>query len=43
MFATTEADKLPPTDLSRCQRFDFRRLTRAEVVARLRHVARVRA
>jgi DNA polymerase-3 subunit gamma/tau len=37
-FATTEAHKLPDTIVSRCQRFDFRRITTADIVRRLRQV-----
>ncbi len=39
MFATTEAQKIPVTILSRCQRFDFRRIPHNEIVNRLRHIA----
>src|SRR5258706_5714672 len=35
-FATTEAHKLPDTIVSRCQRFDFRRITTTDIVKRLR-------
>lgn len=35
VLATTEAHKLPETILSRCQRFDFRKLTIAKMVNRL--------
>lgn len=38
LFATTEADKLPVTVLSRCQRFDLRRIP-AELLAE--HFARI--
>lgn len=38
IFATTEPHKVPITILSRCQRFDFRRIPLAKVVARLRHI-----
>jgi len=38
VFATTEVRKVPLTVLSRCQRFDLRRLTVAELVA---HFARI--
>jgi DNA polymerase-3 subunit gamma/tau len=38
-FATTEANKIPRTILSRCQRFDFRLLSRAELNARLESIA----
>ncbi len=37
-FATTEAHKLPDTITSRCQRFDFRRITTADIVHRLKQV-----
>ncbi len=39
VFATTEVHKIPATILSRCQHFNFRRIPRMEIVARLRHVA----
>jgi len=39
-FATTEPNRIPRTILSRCQRFDFRLLTRAELTARLETIAR---
>src|SRR5688572_5691131 len=38
IFATTEVHKLPDTIVSRCQRFDFRRITVADIVKRLRQV-----
>ncbi len=38
-FATTEPAKIPRTILSRCQRFDFRLLTRDELSARLTAIA----
>ncbi|MBI4565424.1 MAG: DNA polymerase III subunit gamma/tau [Planctomycetes bacterium] len=38
IFATTELHKLPDTILSRCQQFDFRRVTSADIVKRLRQV-----
>jgi len=39
IFATTEIHKIPATILSRCQHYNFRRIAKAEVIARLRHVA----
>ena len=39
ILATTEVHKLPATILSRCQRFDFRRIDSAEIVGRLKYVA----
>lgn len=36
ILATTEAHKIPVTILSRCQRYDFKRLTRDEISERLR-------
>lgn len=39
ILATTEVHKLPATILSRCQRFDFRRIDSNEIVGRLKYVA----
>lgn len=39
IFATTEPHKLPVTILSRCQRFDFKRVPLAKIIARLRDIA----
>ncbi|MDR4478795.1 MAG: DNA polymerase III subunit gamma/tau [Nitrospira sp.] len=39
IFATTEIHKIPATILSRCQHFNFRRISKAEIVQRLRYVA----
>jgi len=39
ILATTEAHKVPPTILSRCQRFDFRPLGREVIAAHLKKVA----
>ena len=36
ILATTEPQKLPATILSRCQRFDFRRIAPDQIIARLR-------
>ena len=38
IFATTEIHKVPATILSRCQRFDFKRLTAEEIFRRLSHL-----
>ncbi|MGQ9674879.1 MAG: DNA polymerase III subunit gamma/tau [Chloroflexota bacterium] len=38
VLVTTEPHKLPATILSRCQRFDFRRIPLKESVARLAHI-----
>jgi DNA polymerase-3 subunit gamma/tau len=38
VLATTEAHKILPTILSRCQRFDFRRLSLADVVSKLTRI-----
>jgi len=35
ILATTEIHKMIPTIISRCQRFDFRKLTMAEIIKRL--------
>jgi DNA polymerase-3 subunit gamma/tau len=40
VLATTEPHKIPATVVSRCQRFDFRRISVAEIVEHLRHIAR---
>jgi DNA polymerase-3 subunit gamma/tau len=40
ILATTEPQRLPATILSRCQRYDFRRLSVADTVGRLAEVAR---
>ncbi len=40
IFATTEIHKVPLTILSRCQRFDFRRVTVEEIISRLQHIAK---
>lgn len=39
VFASTEPHKVPATIMSRCQRFDFRRITPEVATQRLRHVA----
>ena len=39
IFATTEVHKVPATILSRCQRFDFRRISMEEIMTRLRYIA----
>jgi DNA polymerase III subunit gamma/tau len=39
IFATTEPHKLPITILSRCQRFDFKRVPVAKIITRLREIA----
>lgn len=38
ILATTEPQKLPATILSRCQRFDFRRISRADIMKRLKFI-----
>ncbi|MCB9116383.1 MAG: DNA polymerase III subunit gamma/tau [Caldilineaceae bacterium] len=39
ILATTEPHKIPATVLSRCQRFDFRRIPTPEIAQHLQHVA----
>lgn len=39
ILATTEPNKLPATVLSRCQRFDFRRISVLDIASRLRQIA----
>jgi DNA polymerase-3 subunit gamma/tau len=38
ILATTEIHKVLPTILSRCQRFDFRRISRADVITKLTRI-----
>ncbi len=40
ILVTTEPHRIPPTVLSRCQRFDFRRVSFAEITARLHTIAK---
>ena len=39
MFATTEPHKIPLTILSRCQRYDFKRILTGDIVSQLRRIA----
>ena len=39
IFATTEPHKIPDTVLSRCQRFDFRRISEGQIVGALKRIA----
>ena len=39
VLATTEIHKVPATILSRCQRFDFRRILPADIAARIQYIA----
>ena len=39
ILATTEVNKLPVTVVSRCQRFDFKRITVDNISSRLMHIA----
>ncbi|PNU20607.1 DNA polymerase III subunit gamma/tau [Geothermobacter hydrogeniphilus] len=41
IFATTEPHKIPITILSRCQRFDFRKIPLPSVVSRLKEIVEV--
>ncbi|MBE0645311.1 MAG: DNA polymerase III subunit gamma/tau [Bacteroidetes bacterium] len=38
IFATTEPHRLPPTVISRCQRYDFRRIALEDIVGQLKHI-----
>ncbi len=38
IFATTEGDKVLPTIISRCQRFDLRRISTGDILRRLRFI-----
>lgn len=40
ILATTELQKIPATILSRCQRFDFRRISSEVIAARLEYIAK---
>jgi len=39
IFATTQPNKVPPTILSRCQRFDFRRIPSSVIIESIRNLA----
>ncbi len=39
ILATTELQRIPLTIASRCQRYDFRRISQADICGRLRHIA----
>jgi DNA polymerase-3 subunit gamma/tau len=41
IFATTHAQKIPPTILSRCQRLDFRRISVMEIIGQLQKIVDV--
>lgn len=41
VLVTTEPHRLPATILSRCQRFDFRRVSQKEIISRLKRIAGV--
>lgn len=40
IFATTQGYKVPPTILSRCQRFDFRRISTKDILENLKNIAK---
>ncbi|MFQ6066515.1 MAG: DNA polymerase III subunit gamma/tau, partial [bacterium] len=40
IFATTSPHKLPPTIVSRCQRFDFRKIATSDILRRLEQIVR---
>ena len=42
LFATTEVNKVPVTVLSRCQRFDLRRIPAEKLAAHFAEVSRSR-
>ncbi|MBL7225200.1 MAG: DNA polymerase III subunit gamma/tau [Desulfobacteraceae bacterium] len=39
IFATTESHKVPATILSRCQRFDFKRIPLSQIISHLQRIA----
>ncbi len=41
ILATTEAHKVPQTILSRCQRFDFKRIRNEDIIVRMKEIAYV--
>ncbi len=41
VLATTEAHKVPETIISRCQRFDFKRITKKAIATRLLYIAQM--
>ncbi|MCK9185887.1 DNA polymerase III subunit gamma/tau [Candidatus Gracilibacteria bacterium] len=41
ILATTEAHKIPETIISRCQRFDFKRVTGKAIMTRLNYIAQL--
>ena len=40
ILATTEPQKLPATILSRCQRFDFKKISNPDIIKRLKYIAK---
>lgn len=40
IFATTQSHKVPPTILSRCQKFDFRRIASREIAENLKRIVK---
>ena len=41
ILATTESHKVPETIISRCQRFDFKRITKKAIATRLMYIAQI--
>lgn len=41
IFATTELQKIPSTILSRCQKFDFKKISNKHIVERLKYISQV--
>ena len=39
VLATTAPDRIPPTVISRCQRFDFHRIPAKDIIERLKYIA----
>jgi len=40
ILATTEVNKIPETILSRCQRYDFSKITKNDIKTRLEFIAK---
>lgn len=41
IFATTEPQKIPKTILSRCQRFDYKKVNNAQIVEKLKYISKM--
>jgi DNA polymerase-3 subunit gamma/tau len=39
ILATTETNKVPETIISRCQRYDFKRISKEDIIERLKYIS----